>query len=216
MKGSGDCSSRPMLMANGFTLYSPETERALVRAMLDGSQRISLADIASKNTAVPKTMGVYRLLYQGDHPLYETYARLGVELYTGRTSDLRKRGRTHLNNIISANNLDKEHFQFVFLPMPAVHQCGAAEEILLEYYTPVWNRTINGIGNNALGASRESQALSAWDTLHPGRPGRTGAQIERPDDLTEAIRLHAAATAKKFGRRAPRSLKTSPLTPSLF
>ena len=42
--------------------------------------------------------------------------------------------------------------------------------MLIETYQPLWNRVIDGFGNNDPGVRRATQFRSPWDVLHPGRP----------------------------------------------
>jgi hypothetical protein len=41
--------------------------------------------------------------------------------------------------------------------------------MLIEQFKPVWNRAIDGFGNNDPGKRRATQYKSPWDVLHPGR-----------------------------------------------
>ncbi|MEH6691122.1 MAG: Eco29kI family restriction endonuclease [Pseudorhizobium pelagicum] len=43
------------------------------------------------------------------------------------------------------------------------------ENMLIESFKSIWNRALDGFGNNAPGRNRETQFLSPWDVLHPGR-----------------------------------------------
>jgi Eco29kI restriction endonuclease len=46
------------------------------------------------------------------------------------------------------------------------------ESLLIDRYTPIWNKVIDGFGNKVVGAGREQeQQKSMWDVLHPGRIG---------------------------------------------
>jgi hypothetical protein len=43
------------------------------------------------------------------------------------------------------------------------------EMSLLGIYAPVWNKYLDGFGNNPAGKERETTKRSQWDTVHPGR-----------------------------------------------
>jgi hypothetical protein len=43
------------------------------------------------------------------------------------------------------------------------------ESLLIEMFSPVWNRLIDGFGNHDPGKGRYQQQRSPWDVLHPGR-----------------------------------------------
>ncbi len=45
-----------------------------------------------------------------------------------------------------------------------------AESLLIERFSPVWNKRIDGFGNHDPGSGRHGQQKSQWDTIHPGRP----------------------------------------------
>jgi hypothetical protein len=43
------------------------------------------------------------------------------------------------------------------------------EMSLLGMYAPVWNKYLDGFGNNPAGINRKDTIRSQWDTVHPGR-----------------------------------------------
>jgi hypothetical protein len=43
------------------------------------------------------------------------------------------------------------------------------ENMLIETFTHVWNRAVDGFGNKDPGRRRKTQLRSPWDVLHPGR-----------------------------------------------
>ena len=128
--------------------------------------------------------GVYVLFYSGLYPAYAPisggpqpiYAgkampkgtRKGtVEKDTGRTA-LRSRLSQHRNSIEAATNLDVNDFECRFLTVVPVW-ITLAEQFLIDHYGPVWNKALDGFGNNPQGKDRETGKASLWDTLHPGR-----------------------------------------------
>jgi hypothetical protein len=44
-----------------------------------------------------------------------------------------------------------------------------AERFTIDHYKPVWNRCLDGFGDNNPGSGRYNGERSWWDTLHPGR-----------------------------------------------
>jgi hypothetical protein len=43
------------------------------------------------------------------------------------------------------------------------------ESMLIEMFSPVWNKVLDGFGNHDPGKGRYKQQRSFWDTVHPGR-----------------------------------------------
>jgi hypothetical protein len=52
---------------------------------------------------------------------------------------------------------------------------------LTRAYRPLWNTWIEGFGNHDPGSGRYNQAVSEWDTLHPGRVWATRLTGPKPD-----------------------------------
>lgn len=127
--------------------------------------------------------GLYALYYRGDFDLYEPVSRSGVPIYVGKaaarstrvgavdstTLKLWNRIRKHARSIDQAENLAREDFACRYLVTSDVWVV-LGEQGLLTEYGPLWNVTLDGFGNNDPGRGRYDQAVSSWDTLHPGRP----------------------------------------------
>ena len=134
--------------------------------------------------------GVYALYYHGPYPLYAALARsLGspVEkpIYVGKaipkggrvgglTRDAMKgrplgnRLSVHARSIGEAANLELSDFTARILVVDDVW-IPLGENMLIQQFQPVWNVVASGFGNAAPGRGRPDQAMSYWDTLHPGR-----------------------------------------------
>lgn len=127
--------------------------------------------------------GVYTLHYVGSFP---AYAGMDDEepIYVGK-ADLpgKRQGRTrarrqtpalhrrlvkHAESLESAQNLHLHDFQCRWLVLDAVW-ISLTEQVLIAEYSPVWNVTVDGFGNNDPGKGRWNQRRSQRDTLHPGR-----------------------------------------------
>lgn len=133
--------------------------------------------------------GVYGLYYFGDYENYEAItndkweydlpiyigkavpsgSRTGgahLESSTGR--GIYKRLLEHRKTIESAENLDIDNFRVKYLITSSIW-IRYAEQTLISYYLPWWNRYIDGFGDHDPGKGRANQERSVWDSLHPGR-----------------------------------------------
>lgn len=137
-----------------------------------------------------KGAGVYAIYYGGSHPLYEPLARslgstMEKPIYVGKaipeggrvgglTRDAMKGRRLgnrlsiHARSIDEAINLDLADFSARALVVDDVW-IPLGENMLIQQFQPVWNVVASGFGNQAPGRGRPDQAMSYWDTLHPGR-----------------------------------------------
>ncbi|WP_183211406.1 Eco29kI family restriction endonuclease [Burkholderia pseudomallei] len=151
--------------------------------------------------------GIYALYYIGDFPPYAPMRDSNIEgrferaIYVGKAvpkgsrkgsleletatgKALHRRLSLHRRSIMTASNLESEDFHYRALTVDDVW-ISLGERVAIERFQPLWNKVIDGFGNNKPGQGREGQVKSLWDTLHPGR------RSELPDNpLTEsAIRL---------------------------
>lgn len=46
--------------------------------------------------------------------------------------------------------------------------------MLVSIFDPLWNRILDGFGNNPTGTPRSGQAISKWDQFHSGRRRGSG------------------------------------------
>jgi hypothetical protein len=158
--------------------------RSIQNAILEQSLR-PLGDLTDARGA-----GVYAIYYSGDFPAYARLAhgmRSGreVPIYVGKaipkggrigglTRDaengrrLGERLNIHAESIRQAVNLNIEHFYARHLVIEDVW-ISLGENMLIQQFRPVWNIVTAGFGNKAPGKGRQDQAMSLWDTLHPGR-----------------------------------------------
>ncbi len=63
------------------------------------------------------------------------------------------------------------------------------ESLLIQMFTPVWNRLIDGFGNHDPGKGRYQGQMPSWDVLHPGRGwvGRLQPYKRSADELLEGV-----------------------------
>ena len=188
--------------------------RSIQNAILEQPLR-PLASLASERGA-----GVYAIYYSGSFSAYSMLA-LGmhsgneVPIYVGKaipkggrigglTRDaengrrLGERLNIHADSIREAINLDIEHFHARSLVIEDVW-ISLGENMLIQQFRPVWNVVTAGFGNKAPGRGRQDQAMSLWDTLHPGR---AHSRMLGPNKLS-GDEITSRVTAFLSGGRVP-------------
>jgi hypothetical protein len=150
--------------------------------------------------------GVYAIYYEGEFDLYrEIAAQNGGgayrwPIYVGKAVPagarkggyglgadpgmaLFKRLAEHATSISQAENLRLADFKCRFLVVDDIW-IPLAESLLIEMFSPLWNRKIDGFGNHDPGGGRFNQQRSAWDILHPGRPWVMKLKGNSPEENT--------------------------------
>ncbi len=135
--------------------------------------------------------GVYAIYYVGDYSAYQPLvaqnlnSRFAAPIYIGKAvpegarkggfgldapagTVLFRRLREHARSIEEASNLDLKHFCCRYLVTDDIW-IPLGENLLIEMFSPIWNKLIDGFGNHDPGSGRYNQQRSAWDVLHPGR-----------------------------------------------
>ncbi len=150
--------------------------------------------------------GIYAIYYRGCLPLYQLVAnfnngsRCRWPIYVGKAVPpgarkggyglgddpgraLFKRLGEHAESIEQAENLDLADFRCRFLVVEDIW-IPLAESLLIEMFTPVWNRVLDGFGNHDPGKGRYDQRKSPWDVIHPGRSWATRCAPSPVDEST--------------------------------
>jgi hypothetical protein len=135
--------------------------------------------------------GIYAIYYAGNFPHYAELAKYNKNdvyqwpIYVGKAvpAGARKGGFglgadpgqvlytrlvEHSETIDRAKNIELSDFRCRFLVVDDIW-IPLAESLLIEMFSPLWNRKIDGFGNHDPGKGRYQQQKSQWDTLHPGR-----------------------------------------------
>lgn len=136
--------------------------------------------------------GVYAIYYQGSFAPYRAMgarnrANKGddVPIYVGKAvpAGARKGGlgldvdpgavlcnrlEEHAESIKSAENLKLSDFFCRYLAVDDIW-IPLGENLLIEMFSPIWNRVIDGFGNHDPGKGRQQGKIPAWDVIHPGR-----------------------------------------------
>jgi hypothetical protein len=81
---------------------------------------------------------------------------------------LHKRLAEHAESIGQAKNLDVVDFSCRYLVVDDIW-IPLGESLLIETFSPIWNKVVDGFGNHDPGSGRYEQQRSPWDMLHPGR-----------------------------------------------
>ncbi len=135
--------------------------------------------------------GIYAIYYTGDFHGYGLIAQLNrdgayqVPIYIGKAvpKGARKGGdldsppgrvlydrlKKHAKSIEYAHNLDIQDFYCRFLTVDDIW-IPLGESLLIAKFSPLWNKLIDGFGNNDPGGGRHAGLRPRWDVLHPGRP----------------------------------------------
>ena len=169
-----------------------------------------LSDAAARRAT--SGAGVYALYYNGPFADYapmseaNSKGKWALPIYVGKaipagarvgsgidsaleaTRSLGDRLSRHSRSIDETSNLDLADFSFRYLVIDDVW-IPLGEAILIENFQPLWNTVLSGFGSNPTGGPRAAQALSKWDTLHPGR---SGAGVS-PGSNVQAVRALVAA-----------------------
>ena len=75
----------------------------------------------------------------------------------------------HADTIREAEStLILEHFRCRYIAVEDIW-IPLGESMLIEMFSPVWNKLLDGFGNHDPGKGRYRQQRSFWDTVHPGR-----------------------------------------------
>ena len=135
--------------------------------------------------------GIYAIYYVGDLPLYERVTkrnnrkRFSWPIYVGKAvprgarrggfglgedpgNALFIRLKEHARSIEQAENLDISDFVCRYLIVEDIW-IPLGESLLIEKFSPVWNKALDGFGNHSPGKGRFNQQRSLWDVMHPGR-----------------------------------------------
>lgn len=136
--------------------------------------------------------GIYAIYYTGDFPAYKKISTLNrggefrAPIYVGKAvpqgarrgglgtaatggTVLYGRLREHAESIEQAGNLRLGDFSFRCLVVDDIW-IPLGEQLLIQSFSPLWNRVLDGFGNHDPGAGRRRQQRSPWDVIHPGRP----------------------------------------------
>jgi hypothetical protein len=109
------------------------------------------------------------------------------------TFKLYSRLREHARSIEAAQNLRIQDFYFRYLVVDDIW-IPLGESLIIDRFSPVWNKIIDGFGIHTPGKGRKDQLTSSWDTLHPGRAFVTRVGLppnpKTQDQLMRDVQAH--------------------------
>jgi len=162
--------------------------------------------------------GIYALYYHGQFPCYAPIAganeirdRPRWPIYIGKaipegarkgvvgttdTNRLFQRLGKHAASITEVENLCLRDFSCRFLVVQDLW-IPLAEQLLISHFAPIWNRLIDGFGNNDPGAGRYNGMRPRWDVLHPGREwaDKCAPRPESSADIRREVEHHLRSAA---------------------
>lgn len=174
---------------SSVTPYNPLDKVALAKSIEAEMLRRDAVALAACQGIIGA--GVYAIYYCGDFPAYAPLSirnrngrfeapiyvgkaipkggrKGGLSLDAGSGNALAARLAKHASSVSAANNINVVDFfarhlvvEDIWIPL--------GENILIETFSPLWNKVVDGFGNNDPGTRRATQYRSAWDVLHPGR-----------------------------------------------
>ena len=153
--------------------------------------------------------GIYAIYYTGGFEAYKPMAesnangRFLAPLYVGKAvpPGSRKGGELeaspgkvlfnrlskHKQSIEHASNLNIAEFHCRYLIVDDIW-IPLGESLLIAKFHPIWNKLIDGFGNNDPGKGRYTGMKPRWDVLHPGGHGRINARKERKQGIKSSRR----------------------------
>lgn len=200
--------------------YNPLAESNLARQVADAIERQPLRALMPDRFY---GSGLYALYYHGDFGLYRPITNSAIPIYVGKaaarstrigavdsgTAKLWGRIAKHARSLDQADNLTAADFFCRYLVTSDVWIV-LGEQGLLAEYGPLWNVTLDGFGNNDPGRGRYDQAVSSWDTLHPGRPWVQN--LTQPNPLSHAeieAKVRRALEDRAAGEPVPEHILAS-------
>ena len=105
-----------------------------------------------------------------------------------------KRLAEHAQSIKQSSNMDLKDFHCRYLVVDDIW-IPLAESLLINQFSPVWNRVVDGFGNHDPGGGRYNQQKSAWDVLHPGRSWaeKCALNMKTKEQIENEVRKHLAS-----------------------
>jgi hypothetical protein len=165
--------------------------------------------------------GIYAIYYTGSFEPYKPIALANADgvfsrpIYVGKAvpqgarkggfgldanpgTVLHQRLIEHTKSVDQANNLSVKDFHCRYLCVDDIW-IPLAESMLIEMFSPLWNKLLDGFGNHPQGSGRPEQRKSLWDTLHPGRPWTNVLKDNSlsADEIVQKVHKHLRDTVTR-------------------
>ena len=118
--------------------------------------------------------------------------RKGLTFAPKQGTEISRRLGLHEKSINAAENLERADFACRYLAIEDAF-IGLAESVLIAVFDPLWNRVLDGFGNNPTGGPRSGQAVSKWDLFHPGRRRGTGDERQSSKQVQSEVTAYFEA-----------------------
>lgn len=175
------------------------------RHLVDATSALLLSGLDDLRGVESRCPATYVLAYLGPLELYRPLraasgtaclAQGGWPMYAGSTRDARERMRRHIANLAGCHAIDVNHLRVAVLPVESLPAAAYLEALVIDAMKPVWcTRWLRGFGSAATqGKHRKSQAISPWDTLHPGRRLSASRLIHDRESLRRRVQDHLSET----------------------
>ena len=198
-------------------LYNPLDKKNLGISVADALLAKPLGPLPPKEPFIGA--GVYAIYYSGNFPAYKSVSlkakgRRETPIYVGKAIpaggrkgifDLEVQAGTvlysrlaeHAESIRHSKNLEPEDFSCRYLVVDDIW-IPLGETLLIQMFSPIWNRVVDGFGNHDPGRGRYQGQRPQWDVLHPGRPWAERLQPNKKskDELLAAVDAFLGAQPK--------------------
>ncbi|HUS08540.1 MAG TPA: Eco29kI family restriction endonuclease [Bryobacteraceae bacterium] len=188
--------------------YNPLDKRNLGVSVADALLAKALGPLPPEEPFIGA--GVYAIYYAGGFPGYKSISlkskpQRETPIYVGKAvpAGARKGGfgldvapgtvlynrlAEHADSIRQVKNLEIADFLCRYLVVDDIW-IPLGESLLIQTFSPVWNRLIDGFGNHDPGKGRHQGQMPSWDVLHPGRgwAGRLQPNKRLADELLAVI-----------------------------
>jgi Eco29kI restriction endonuclease len=176
-----DKGKRPGKLAPALPVESAPYDPLDLRTLAASMAKVVLEQPVHPLEKVPlfEGAGVYVIYHTGDYEPYKSIAQKNKgdkweqPIYVGEAArkGARKGGvlvegpagrvlfnrlKNHADSIRNTNNLKVDDFWCRYLPTKDFF-IPLCESLLIDRYTPIWNKVIDGFGNKVVGAGRDGQ-----------------------------------------------------------
>jgi hypothetical protein len=185
------------------------------RHLVDAVSALLLTELQDLREVTQREPATYLIGYRGPLELYRPlltnpgtscFAELGWPIYAGSTRSIRERTQRHLLNLNGCQVVAPGDLRVAVLRVESLAAAAYLEALVISEMKPVWcERWLRGFGSAATqGRHRSSQAVSPWDTLHPGRHLSASRLVHDRTTLRQRVVEHLESSVPAVARRLER------------